>query len=270
MKKIKTNNPLGLFLVVFGLLVFLQIIGALKPVIRLFSNSTAPLSGSLYRLGNSFNSDYNKRESEDSLREQVEKLTAEIASLKVVNANQAELLEESAKLREQLNFLQANNYQAVVAAVVARESLVEESAGGQDLIVNRGAKDGVMIGQGVVSENGLIIGKVIAVKETSAKICLTTSPECKLAAAILNATRTQGITDGDMGLTIKMNYVPQLEKIAVGDTVITSGLGGKIPRGLVIGQVSEVRNESNEVWQDATIEPLINLNNLTVVTIIIS
>ena len=99
---------------------------------------------------------------------------------------------------------------------------------------------------------------------------MTTSPGCKLAAAIQNQTKAQGITDGDLGLTIKMNYIPQLEKISLGDTVITSGLGDKIPRGLVIGKVIEVVSESNEVWQGATIEPLVNLNTLTVVTVIIS
>lgn len=270
MKKIKKNNPILIFLVVFGLLLFFHSLGVLRPLENFFLNLTEPVSSRFYHWGNIFSRSYNDRESQASLATQVEELTKEIARLNVINSQQKELVEENSKLKEQLNFLNVNNYKAVVAAVIARESLVGETESGQDLLINKGAKDGIIIGQGVVSEEGLIIGKVIEVKETSAKICLTTSSECKLAAAIQNETRTQGITDGDLGLTIKMNYVPQMEKISVGDTVITSGLGGKIPRGLVIGKIIEVRNESNEVWQDATIEPLVNLNNLTFVTIIIS
>ena len=66
-----------------------------------------------------------------------------------------------------------------------------------------------------------------------------------------------------------MNYIPQTEKINAGATVVTSGLGANIPRGLVIGRVKEVRSESNAVWTDATIEPLVDFNNLTIVSIII-
>lgn len=270
MKKIKKNNPILIWLVIFGLLFFLHSVGALRPIENLFLNLVEPTSGRLYRLGNIFNNSYKDRESQTSLAARVEELTKEVARLKVINSQQEELVEENLKLKNQLNFLNDNSYQSVVAAVIARESLAGETEMGQDLLVNKGIKDGVIIGQGVINEEGLIVGKVIEVKETSAKICLTTSSECKLAASIQNETRTQGITDGDLGLTIKMNYVPQMEKISIGDTVITSGLGGKIPRGLVIGQVIEIRNESNEVWQDATIEPLVNLNNLTFVTIIIS
>lgn len=269
MKKIKKNNPILIFLVVFGLLVFLHGIGALRPLESLLVNSVKPASGKFYQWGNLFSRSYQERENQASLASQVDKLTKEVAALTVANSNQKELIEENKKLREQLKFLNDNNFKAVAAAVIAREATAEDTEEGQDLIINKGSRAGINIGYGAISAEGLIIGKVIEVKENSAKICLTTSPECKLAATVQNETRTQGITDGDLGLTIKMNYIPQLEKIAAGDTVVTSGLGANIPRGLVIGKVIEVRNESNEVWQDATIEPLVNLNNLTVVTIII-
>ncbi len=269
MKRIKRNNPILIFLVVFGLLVFLHSIGALRPVENVLLGIVKPISSRFYSLGNVF-SHYNQdRENQTSLSNQVEALTSEVAVLTVANSAQKELVEENSKLRKQLKFLSDNNFKAVAAEVIARESISEGSDSGQDLVINKGARDGVNIGQGVVSEEGVIVGKVIEIKDTSAKICLTTSPECKLAAAIQNQARTQGITDGDLGLTIIMNFIPQLEKISAGDTVITSGLGGNIPRGLVIGKVIEVRNESNEVWQDATIEPLVNLNNITVLSVII-
>jgi len=268
MRSLKRNNPIIIFLVVFGLLVFLHSVGALRPLENFFLNLIKPVSGQFYNVGNAVNKSYQDRESQASLNAKIDGLTKEVAALTIANSQEKELIEENTKLRNLLKFINENNYKATAAAVVARESLVEGSEDGQDLIINKGIKDGLSVGQGVVSEEGLIIGKIIEVKDTSAKICLTTSSECKLAAAIQNQTKTQGITDGDLGLTIKMNYIPQLEKVSPGDTVITSGLGGKIPRGLVIGKIIEVRNESNEVWQDATIEPIVNLNNLTVVAVI--
>ena len=270
MKKIKKNNPVFISLVVFGLLVFLHSVGVLRPLENLLINSAKPLGGRFYSWGNNLAQYTQKSEEQANLNFQIAELKKEVARLTVINSGQKELVEENSKLRSQLKFLNDNNFKAVAAAVIARESLVDGTEEGQDLIVNKGTKNGVLVGQGVVSEEGLIIGKVIEAKETAAKICLTTSPGCKLAAAIQNQTKAQGITDGDLGLTIKMNYIPQLEKISVGDTVITSGLGDKIPRGLVIGKVIDVLSESNEVWQSATIEPLVNLNSLTVVTVIIS
>jgi len=270
MRRIKKNNPIFIFLVVFGLLVFLHGVGATGPLEKFFLNVFKPISQQFYSWGNAFNRSYQNRESQASLNAKVDQLQKEVAVLTVANSQEKELIDENTKLRSQLKFINENNYKAVAAAVTARESLAESTEEGQDLIINKGTNAGVQVGQGVVSEEGLIVGKVIEAKETSARICLTTSPECMLAASVQNQTKTQGITDGDLGLTIKMNYIPQLEKISAGDTVITSGLGGRIPRGLVIGKIIEVRNESNEVWQDATIEPLVNLNNLTVVTVIIS
>ena len=184
------------------------------------------------------------------------------------NSKQQELIEENKNYALNLIF-QSERFKVVAAEVVARESLFEGASERQDLVINRGISDGLSLGQGVVSEEGVIVGKIIEIKEASSKICLTTSDGCKLAATIQNQSRAQGTTDGDLGLTIKMEYIPQLEKISIGDTVITSGLGEKIPRGLVIGKIISIRNESNEVWQDATIEPLVNLNNLTVVGVII-
>jgi rod shape-determining protein MreC len=122
---------------------------------------------------------------------------------------------------------------------------------------------------GVVDENGVIIGKIIEVKDHSARACLTTGANCQLAAAIINETKTIGLSEGELGLTIKMNYIPQMENIRPEDIVITSGLGGDIPRGLVIGRVSQVNNQSNEIWQDVTIEPLSSLRSLTIVSVIL-
>lgn len=269
MKFFRKKNPILIFLAIFILLIIFYSLGFLRPGENFAVKASKPIAEKLYRWGKVFNHSSSDQNSPEQLAARIDELTKEVAVLTVISANQKELVEENKKLRSQLDFLETNNYRAVAAEVTARESLLEGIEEGQDLIINKGSRDGVMVGQGVVSEEGLIIGKIIEVKDVSAKACLTTSSGCRLAATIQNESRTQGLTDGDLGLTIRMDYIPQLEKLTLGDTVITSGLGDKIPRGLVIGKISEIRNESNEVWQNATIEPLINLNNILVVSVII-
>ena len=266
MIRIKKNNPIIIFLVAAGLLLFLHNFGILNPVENLFWFSVKPLSVRLYSWGESFHSFYNASQNKTDLNAQVDRLTKEIAVLTVANSQYRETAEENEKLRAALHFNTVSNFHAVVANVIAKEDAAEDSRG---LIINRGANDGLRLGQGAISEEGVIVGKVVEVKGETSKICLTTSPNCQLPAALQNQDKTQGITDGDLGLTIKMNYIPQLQKIVPGDPVITSGLGGDIPRGLVIGKVVKVYNASNEVWQEATIEPPVNFDNLTVVSVII-
>jgi len=269
MIKLKKNNPWLIFIVVFGLLVFLHGLGILNPLENFLLFLIKPISGNFYSLGSTFNSNYQDRQNKESLSSRLEELTQEVARLTVDNSHFREVEEENKKLRSQLNFFSSNNFQSLPSTIIAQEAALQAGEENRDVIIDKGENDGVRVGLGVVGETGVIIGKVIETKKTTSKVCLTTRPDCKLAAMIQNTDRTQGITDGDLGLTIKMEYIPQLEKISSGDTVITSGLGGNIPRGLVIGRVSSVYSESNEVWQEASIDPLVNFNNLTVVSVII-
>jgi rod shape-determining protein MreC len=264
--KIKKNNPIFIFLVVVGLLLFLHGLGIIRPLENFLLFSAKPLAGRLFNWSSGVSQSYAERHSQEDLGAKVSALESEVARLTVLSSKCQETKEENAKLRSTLNFLSESGFQAVEASVIATESVAADS---RDLVIDRGARDNLSPGVVVVNEDGVVIGQVKEVKDNISSICLTTNTGCRLAASVQNQDRTQGITDGDLGLTIRMDFIPQLEKISEGDTVISSGLGGKIPRGLVIGKVTQVRNESNEVWQSATIEPLVDLDNLTVVSVII-
>ena len=269
MNKLKRYRKIAIFLVAFILLIFFHAVGALRPAENFLLALVRPIGSRLYSYGRGFNNSYQDRQNQADLPARVESLTNQVAALTVANANYQEVVKENTKLRDQAKFLNDHNLTTVVASVIAQEGAVGAGEASQDLVLNRGAKDGLKIGLAVIEPNGTIIGKITALKDATANICLATSPGCKLAAAIENPTQTPGIADGDLGLTIKMDYIPQTDKISAGDIVVTSGLGGNIPRGLVIGRVKEVRNESNAVWQNATIEPLVDFNNLTLVSVII-
>ncbi|MCX6798368.1 MAG: hypothetical protein NTX66_04140, partial [Candidatus Falkowbacteria bacterium] len=107
------------------------------------------------------------------------------------------------------------------------------------------------------------------VKDNLAEIYLVTNKNCKLAAAILGEGKTTGIVTGELGLTSKMEFIPQTENIKEGDLAATSGLEQNIPRGLVIGRVTKVVKENNAVWQSAAIEPQINLDSLSIISILL-
>lgn len=266
MVRIKKNNPVVPGLVIAIALFFLHISGFLRPLENSLIYLVKPIAGRFYNVGTDIKMSYDANNNPEDPAARAERLAREVAALTVAHSRSLEIEDENRKLREALKFVSNNNSRIVIASVIAKEASAEDSLG---LVINRGAKDGLVAGLAVASEDGLIVGKVVETKDTTAKICLTTNPNCQLAAAIQNSDKTQGITDGDLGLTIRMNYIPQLEKIAPGDIVITSGLGEHIARGLVIGRITQVFNESNEVWQEAIIEPLTDLDNLTIVSVLI-
>ena len=263
---IKKNKFLAAVLAVMALLFFLHWTGLARGLERTMLSAVQPLAGRLYSWSTGISRSYEDRREVADFQAELRRLETEVAALTVQNSRFQELAEENVKLRKSLSFQSSQEFSAVVASVIARE---EAGGDARDLIINRGGDDGLRPGLGVVTEDGVMVGKVVEVKDRTSKICLVTTPGCRLAALVQNQPKTQGLTDGDLGLTIKMNYIPQLEKIALNDLIITSGLSGDMPRGFVIGRVTKVVSESNEVWQEATIEPLVNFNNLTIVNVIV-
>lgn len=262
----KKKKSLPIFLAIAGIFVFLHYTGITRPLENFFIFLAKPLSERFYNASSSVNKTYkNSQESEENINEKLKNLEAEVAKLMVLKADYQEVIDENTKLKGLIDFSDSGDFDIVAASVIAKENIDKDN---RDLVINRGIKDGLSEGLAVTNEHGVLIGKIIEVKDSVSKICLSVNPECSFAASIQNQNKTQGIVAGNLSLTIKMSFIPQLEKIAVNDIVITSGLGGKVPRGLVIGEISEVKSETNEVWQEAIIDPPVDFENLTVVSVV--
>ncbi|NCN22047.1 rod shape-determining protein MreC [Candidatus Falkowbacteria bacterium] len=264
--KVKRKKPFFIFLAILVVTIILHYSGVLRPLENFLLFSVKPLSGLFYNISLKTNLAYNESQREVDPVLLIEKLQEEKASLIIEKSKYQEIVDENRRLKELLGFINENDFRLVLAGVIAQENLEQES---RELIINKGKLDGLSNGLAVVNEQGVLIGKIVEVQDSIAKICLSITPGCEFASSIQNSDRTQGLVDGNLGLTVKMSYIPQLEKIETGNIVITSGLGGRIPRGLVVGQIISVRSESNEVWQEAIIEPPLDFNNLTVVSAVI-
>ncbi|MFA4833354.1 MAG: rod shape-determining protein MreC [Patescibacteria group bacterium] len=275
MLKIKTKNNIFIFTAVIGLLIFLHFIKVLSPLENIMARAISPIAGRLYSASSSLRVALSERTDKEELLATTKDLQAEINQVKAENARLKSIEEENKKLRQYLKFSTKNEFNYILTNVISRGILGDPVSGGQSLIVDKGVADGLAPGLAVVNSEGIVAGKIAEVKENTAKIYLATDSNCKLAAAVQgsegqpgSANKTVGIAEGELGLTIRMNFIPQAEEIKVGDTAVTSGLEENIPAGLVIGRIVEVDKTSNEVWQRATIEPLINLDELTIVSVL--
>jgi len=115
----------------------------------------------------------------------------------------------------------------------------------------------------------MIIGRLTKVTKDWSEVALITDPSCRLAISLQPNSQVMGVAQGDAGLTIKLNFIPQTVNLNVNDLVVTSGLEENVPPALVLGRVSQIDRDSNELWQSALVEPAVKLDNLSIVSVIL-
>jgi rod shape-determining protein MreC len=149
----------------------------------------------------------------------------------------------------------------VVADVIGRDI----SAFTRVIFLNRGARDGLTEGMPVVTEKGLV-GRVTQVSANASQVLLITDPVSAVNARLLNS-RAEGSVQGQSG-GLRMTYIDLNASIQEGDTVITSGLGGNFPEGIIIGQVTSIRQFQFELFQETEVRSLNEFERLENVLVI--
>lgn len=255
-----------IFLTFFVSFIFLNIIAFSSWGYRLFSNIINP--GASFFRKNSQNLE-SSNGSKEELQKEVSSLQERLLKSEVELAKFNSTEEENSKLRQSLNFLNNTSLKYVVADVIWQENLLNFSHYNQNIVIDKGKRDGLYEGLPVVNEAGVIVGKIIAAEESSSRVCLINNSFCQMAVSLSNEERTVGLAEGDLGLSVKISFVSQSESVKVGDQVITSGLEKNIPRGLAVGRVNNVEQEVNDIWQKVNAEALFDVSNLSIVSVIL-
>ncbi len=255
------NKKIILWLAVAGLLIFLHLIRALTPLESGAVRLTSPFLASSYSWAANISSFYRQIKDSRQLAAKNKELTEKISQMAVDKARLEKLSAENERLRAYLNFARAKKVNYLMANIIRRQNNL--------LTIDQGQSKGLKAGLVAVNKDGVVIGKIIKTKPNLAQIALVTDRHCQLAASVINEQKTSGLAIGELGLTIAMGYIPQTEEIKENDLVITSGLEPYIPRGLPIGQVVKIEKNSNELWQKAVLEPIADLDHLTIVMVIL-
>lgn len=279
MKQSPRRPWLPLVLLVVGLLLLvLHESGYLAPVENVLHYVLDPLqrlvSSAVEGTGNLFQTVRQVRE----LRAEVEELQARTDALTVENVRLREYEAEVQQLRALLNFASEYPISAFLGAdVIGREACDTFPCGeviGTDpdpylrnITINVGAQQGVAVGMPVVSGGAGLVGRIAEVGPRTAKVKLLTDPDSSVAV-LLQASRVTGLIVGQPDGTLRMEYIPQEEDIGDDEIVLTSGLGGFLPKGLVVGQVTEVLQEDYELFQAAIVRPALDFSRLELVLVI--
>jgi rod shape-determining protein MreC len=202
----------------------------------------------------------------EEVRSRYESAQSALESCQVKTVTLDLLTLENETLREQLLFFKKRNFEHVGGEIVGKVAEPITNS----LIINRGARDGVKVGDPVIVGDGILVGKISRAEYRSSHVRLLTDNQSKIAAAILNREKSVGIVEGGYDISIQMNFIPQNEIVAVGDMVVTSGLEPTIPRGLLIGRVEAVKKEAYQPFQQAVLTPATLLNRISLVSVLIS
>ena len=237
---------------------------------NIFNVIVTPMQKLITNTSNGINDFFGYFSDVDALKEENKKLKEENIGLvnKIKSIEVAE--KENESLRSLLGLKKTlSEMETKAAQVVSRDPTNWFST----ITVDKGTADGIVVDQAVITNNKALVGRVYEVGSNWAKIITVTDPECS-AGVLIERSGEYGVTEGDASLEqdgiFKLSYISKNTNLIVGDTLVTSGLGGIFPQGLYIGKVQSVKTDIHGISQFAVVEPACDLAKLKNVLIITS
>ncbi|HCP33676.1 MAG: rod shape-determining protein MreC [Proteobacteria bacterium] len=222
-----------------------------------------PIQSGVHNLVNTFNDWWEGYVMLIGIRNENQQLLQEIAELKDRLNRSLEDSVQYNRLRGQLLFAQRQPDRKVFAEIIG-ESIDNIH---QMRLINRGSKHGLKRNFSAILREGLV-GRVQSVTPFQSNLQLITDFRSRVPA-LIQRNRIRGLIYGTQ-TGLEMRQINRRAKVKKGDRVITSGLGGLYPKGILIGTIVEVRVQPHELFQTASIETAVDLSRMEEVFIIIS
>lgn len=252
-------------LAVIILLVFLHSLKITAPLENGLFYLLKPVQSGLVSFSHSFSRFFGRFAEINDLLLENSRLKLQINELTIENNILKTTLKENEIITPQVKFLQEKNYDFVMARVISRS--VDPTF--KTLMINRGKKDGLNKGMPVVVDQGFLVGKISQIESNRAEVILLNDARSTTFAQVQNDEASPGMVTGEFGLSLKMDFIPKEDKIEEGQFVITNGLENFIPKGLVIGQIENIKIKTGDFFQTATLTPANSYDLLEVISVII-
>jgi rod shape-determining protein MreC len=122
------------------------------------------------------------------------------------------------------------------------------------VLVDKGASDGIYVGQAVLDSGG-VFGQVARVGQLTSEVILVSDAAHAIPVQInRNGLRTVAVGTGDTN-RLKLPYLPTSADVIAGDLLVTSGLGGGFPAGYPVGTIAEVKRDPAQSLADVDVKP---------------
>ncbi len=257
MEKVIPNLKIFLTLAFLSLLIFiLDIFNLINLPKQAAFYITNPISFGIYNTNRSIGKQFYfifaarfASQENKALKEQVGQLLSE-------NANLRKKLAETEAMLSQEKHLDPDTYNLLPARPIGL---------GRYLKIDKGSSSGVKVGQAVIFEDNFL-GKIKAVSPSASNVQLLSDPDSKVSAFSQNKEgRGKGVLTGKFGSEMLMDKILHEEKVSNGDLVYSEGLEEFLPRGLILGRVTQVLEREMEVFKQAKVEPIFDIRDLELV-----
>jgi len=188
------------------------------------------------------------------VREENQQLRKEIEWLRGQHSQLRESVAATERLTALLQFKEQALPTMVAAQVIGRDATNRYRA----IVLNKGESDGIKPDMGVITPK---------TTGASSVVLLVTDPSNAIAG-LIQRTRDEGVVEGTQQGLAQMKYIPLLSTVRDGDRVVTSGLVGDFPRGLVIGTITRIDKQEGALFQSAELTPEVDIGRVEEVLVI--
>ena len=196
------------------------------------------------------------------IKDENSQLAAKLQKLKLDSSELEELKVENKILKNQLGFAEEHKeYELIGTKIIGRDPVSFMDR----IIVDKGGDDGVILGAVAISD-GALAGKVTEVLDHQSKVTLITSKD-SIIQVMLQKSRVMGVLRGGLsGLTLE--NIPQDIEVKSGEGIVTSGLGGSIDQGILVGEVVGQNSSKAQIYKTLSIQPTVDFSKLELIFII--
>lgn len=258
---------LSVLAILVAIFVYTRIVPNDNLVENVISYSTVYAQKAFAKIEN-FAEDYSYQFREKAeIQDENEKLRSELNALRDKTVDYYNLKSENARYRKYYDLKKSDeSLEFVEADVIGKNTGV----GLTGFMIGVGSNDGVSVGDAVITENGFV-GSVCKVTKCSSQVKTILSADCKIGAVGSRSGET-GVLSGNIkfseqGLT-RMGFISAQNDLAIGEIVVTSGIGGMYPKNLKIGEVKSKAYDDYESFYYATIEPFQSIKDIKHVFVI--
>lgn len=201
--------------------------------------------------------------SKDNLLKDNEDLRARLLILERRALKYAALASENNELRRLMNSSELLDDRVIVSEVVG----VSPDPFSHEVIINKGQRDGLSVGQAVLDAHGLM-GQVVQTSQLTSRVLLVSDSSHAVPVEVVrNGLRAILLGTGDAD-TLDLVHVPDTADIREGDLLVSSGLGGRFPRGYPVAEVSRITKEPGEPFISIEARPKAELNQSRLVLVV--
>ncbi len=241
--------------------------GRISPIGSLINIVAKPLQSMSASVSEYFEERADRALRYDEVEKENETLRQEISALREEVRNREAMEQENTQLRAALGMAERDSSLVFEAAEIVAKNADNWT---RSFTINKGSSSGIAPDNCVITSEGMV-GFVSEVGNTWATVTAITDTTME-AAAIASRTRDVASAEGDFELMsegkFRLSYLSRDTQVLEGDVIETSGVGGLFPKGIVLGIVSEVKNESHGISKYATVTPAVDLDRVNHVLVI--